>query len=159
MVTDGTSESIVKIHVHISFHKGWTWIHSWTRVLSHYNFVTVSGFAHVSASTGPIAELDSCEGRGPEVAWRVSDWSTSVGCWDCLHVLDPDRLSAERWVAVLFVCSLCVALVRVWDPRRVPETQWRCSCMWQWRVSGLSWRSQTMMNWCLMSSDWCQLTY
>ena len=29
---------------------------------------------------------------GLPVTWRVSDWLTSVGCWDCLHVLDPDRL-------------------------------------------------------------------
>ena len=60
-----------------------------------------------SASTRPTGQL---EGRGAEVTWRVSDWSTSVGCCDCLHVLDPDRLSAARWVAVLLVCSLCVAL-------------------------------------------------
>ena len=61
-----------------------------------------------SASTRPTGQLDV---RMPSsLTWRVSDWSTSVGCCDCLHVQDPDRLSAARWVAVLFVCSLCVAL-------------------------------------------------
>ena len=132
ILTDGTTEwkhsqwlptapvKTAKIQVHISFHKGWTRILSWTRVLTHYsNFV--SGFAvselnvtvHVlvSAPFRPTSQLEGKGGGGAEVAWRVSDWSTSVGCWHCLHVLeDPDRLSPSRWVAVLFVCSLCVAL-------------------------------------------------
>ena len=73
-----------------------------------------------SASTRSTSQL---EGRGAEVTWRVSDWSTSVGCWDCLHVhlLDPDRLSAARWVAVLLVCSPAVFVswtrgVYPWEP-------------------------------------------
>ena len=40
-------------------------------------------------------------GGGPRsLTRRVSDWSTSVGCWDWLHVLDPARLSAAQWVSV-----------------------------------------------------------
>ena len=62
-----------------------------------------------SASTRPTGQL---EGREPRsLTRRVSDWSTSFSCRDCLHVLDPDRLSlAARWVAVSFICSQCVAL-------------------------------------------------
>ena len=113
MVTDG----IVKIHVHISFH--WqglnpnplvnTCLQSLQLNSSRASLSELNVTVHVlfSASTRPTGQLD---GREAEVTWRVSDWLTIVGCWDCLHVLDPDRLSAARWVAVLLVCSLCVAL-------------------------------------------------
>ena len=74
------------------------------------------------ASVRPTGQL---ERRGAEVTWRVSDWSTSVGCWDCLHVLDPDRLSAARWVAVLFVCSLCAALAVFVSRTRGVYPNWR----------------------------------
>ena len=128
MVTDG----IVKIHVRIHVlpltgvepessgeHVSPVTITTSSRASLSELKVTV----HVlfSASTRPAGQLD---GRGGprSLTWRVSDWSTSVGCGHCLHVLDPDRLSAARWVAVLFVCSLCsTGSICVSDPRRVPE--------------------------------------
>ena len=67
-------------------------------------------FLPQSRSTGQLGGRWRGGEGGGEVTWRVSDWSTSVGCWHCLHVLHPGRLSAARWVAALFVCSLCVAL-------------------------------------------------
>ena len=124
MVTDG----IVKIHVHISFHRGWTRILRWTRVCSHYKNWLPLGLPMWPCtccflpSTRPTGQL---EGRGAEVTWRVSDWSTSVGCnWHCLHVLDPDRLSAARWVAVLFVRSLCEALAVFVSWTRANSKHW-----------------------------------
>ena len=82
---------------------------------SHYNFL--SGFAvRIECDRARVDFLPqlglpvNSRGGGPRsLTWRVSDWSTSVACWYCLHVLDPDLLSAVRRVAVLFVCSLCVA--------------------------------------------------
>ena len=48
-------------------------------------------------------------GRGHVASLRLVDLCWLLHCLR-LHVLDPDCLSAARWVAVLFVCSLCVAL-------------------------------------------------
>ena len=68
-----------------------------TSSLASLSELNVTVHVLFSASTRPTGQL---EGRGAEVTWRVSDRSTSVGCWHCLHVLDPDRLSSARWVAV-----------------------------------------------------------
>ena len=76
-----------------------------------------------------LPQLDlpvNSQGGGPRsLTWRVSDWSTSVGCWDCLHVLYPDRLSTTRCVAVLFVCSLSVALAVFVSWTRGVHQNWR----------------------------------
>ena len=102
--------------ISLSTDRGWTRILRWTRVSSHCNSF-LPGFAvriECDRARVFLPQLGlpvNSRGGGPRsLTWRVSDWSTSVGCCDCLHVLDPDRLSAARWVAVLFVCSLCVAL-------------------------------------------------
>ena len=52
---------------------------------------------------------------GAEVAWRLSDWPT-VGCWHCLHVRDPDRLSAARPGPLCCWCVHCVY-------------HWQCPCL------------------------------
>ena len=117
MVTDG----IVKIHVHFIYIYNSTGVEPESSGKDVSPVTTTSSWAslselhvtvHVlfSASTRPTGQLSRGEGGPRSLTWRVSDWSTSFGCCDCLHVLDPDRLSAARWVAVLFVCSLCVAL-------------------------------------------------
>ena len=42
-------------------------------------------------------------------------------------MLDPDRMSAARWVSVLFVCSLCVALAVFVSRTRGVYPNWRCN--------------------------------
>ena len=62
-----------------------------------------------SASTRPTGQLEG-RGEGGQGHWLgespIGRLALAVETY-CLHVLDPDRLSAARWVAVLFVCSLC----------------------------------------------------
>ena len=116
MVTDG----IVKIHVHISFHRGWTRIFRWTRVSSHWmsplglrcpNWMWPCTCCFLPQLGLPV----KLEEKGGPSRGHLTEGSPligrlSLGCWHCLHVpLDPDRLSlAARWVTVLFVCLLAV---------------------------------------------------
>ena len=84
MVTDG----IVKIHVHFIYIYNSTGVEPESSGKDVSPVTTTSSWAslselhvtvHVlfSASARPTGQL---AGRGAEVTWRVSDWSTGVGC-------------------------------------------------------------------------------
>ena len=128
MVTDGASESRrMKIHVHISFQWGWTRILSWTRVLSHYNFI--SSFA-VRARV--IFCLSSRWTRGEAGRSRLMGHRL-VDCW-LLRMLaragpwSPVSCTMGRCVVCLFtVCS--TSRIRVLDPRCF---WWRLWWWWWW---------------------------
>ena len=61
-----------------------------------------------SASTRPTGQLSRGEGGPRSLTWRVSDWSTSFGCCDCVHVLHDGSLCCLSVHCVLHWQYLCL---------------------------------------------------